>query len=599
MKRFWRIVRHRFRTLERSLRGVRERLTAARALLILEAMLVGGALVFALTGDAAVALDNLSSRADFWSLVVAVALLMFLYVFVNPRIAPALDARFAIARYDDRRILFDLGHAARGVTNVGELYKLVADKIEEALHTSNVSIFVRDDATGDYTCRICSRPREQGAKETDDEAKYDHLTLARDSFVVKRLRNLAIPLGIEPRDFVTWSRALVAASPRVRQARETERETLESIGSRLMQGVMMRDQLVGIISLGARAGNRPFTAEDKQLLIQVAGQTAFIIENSKLVERMVEEERLRRELALAAEVQSRLFPAHAPEVEGLELSGFCQPAREVGGDYYDFLSLDNDQTGIAVADVAGKGISAALLMSIVQASLRSQAMALNPGIGVEGSLADLVRMMNRLVWRSTGASSYVTFFYAQFDDRTRRLTYTNAGHNPPLLIRAKTDEPKRATESGAANDFTGISNHARSASAPNHSGDDHAIHERATSTLLEDASEHDGEESGNAPACISLTTGGPVLGIFDDCYYEQETIEARAGDVLVAYTDGVTEAMNADGEEFGEARLQTALTESVHLPADEIRAYLVERLRAWSAGTPPHDDLTFIVMKVK
>ena len=142
---------------------------------------------------------------------------------------------------------------------------------------------------------------------------------------------------------------------------------------------------------------------------------AFIIENAKLFQRMVEEERLRRELSIATEVQRRLFPASPPEVASLELSGFCQPAREIGGDYYDFLILDDGQIGIAVADVAGKGISAALLMSTVQASLRSQAIA------ARGSLSDLVSTMNRLMYSSTGAASYATSIYAQFDEVTRCL----------------------------------------------------------------------------------------------------------------------------------------------------------------------------------
>jgi phosphoserine phosphatase RsbU/P len=593
MKRFWRIVRHRFRAFERSVQRLRENLSAARLLLIFEAMLISFTLIILLTGSRAVAIDRLGGRTDIWLLIFSVALLAFLHFFVNMRIAPALDRRFAAPRYDDRRILFDLGQAARGVASIDELYKLVVEKIGEALRVGDVSIFVRDDATGDYVCRICScaddNEEEKGGSDGDDS---NSLTLSPDAFVVKRLRNLAIPLGIEPQDFVTWSRALAGASPATRLAREREQRLLKRIKARMLQQVMIKDQLVGIIALGTRAGNRPFTHEDKQLLIQIAGQMAFVIENSKLVEHMAEEERMRRELALASEVQARLFPARAPVLEGLELSGFCQPAREVGGDYYDFLLLDNEQIGVAIADVSGKGISAAILMSIVQASLRSQAMALNPGLGTEGSLADLVRTMNRLVWRSTSESSYVTFFYAQFDERTRRLIYTNAGHNPPLLLRATNGEPESDPESGVfGSQHGGRNNHMRSLKRG-----DTKTSEHPAITLLDDASE---EETVKRHVCLKLSTGGPVLGVFDDCYYEQETVEMCAGDVLVAYTDGVTEALNAAGEEFGEKRLQSALIETAHSSADKIRAHLVERLRAWAMGAAAHDDLTFIVMKVK
>src|SRR5207302_10957913 len=145
--------------------------------------------------------------------------------------------------------------------------------------------------------------------------------------------------------------------------------------------------------------------------------------------RIVEQERLRRELALAAEVQMRLFPDNNPETGTLQLFGVCLPARGVGGDYYDFLHLGDGRIGIALADVAGKGIAAALIMSVVQASLRS--LAESDG----ASLAELAGRLNRLLHRSTGSNSYATFFYAQFDEDSRRLRYVNAGHNPPYLLR--------------------------------------------------------------------------------------------------------------------------------------------------------------------
>jgi len=348
---------------------------------------------------------------------------------------------------------------------------------------------------------------------------------------------------------------------------------------------MMKDELVGVISLGARAGDKTFSPEDKRMLMAIAGQMAFIIENAKLVQRMVEEERLRRELSVATEVQRRLFPAHPPEVASLDLSGFCQPAREVGGDYYDFLTLDDGQIGIAVADVAGKGISAALLMSTVQASLRSQAIA------ARGSLSDLVSTMNRLMYSSTGAASYATFFYAQFDERTRRLTYVNAGHNPPFLLRA-------GAESGVARlnrvpEFycDALFKRKSITSGRDTAGTAAAVLE--ATTVMEEA------ESREAQPFMRLTSGGPVIGVFRSCVYEQETVQLQSGDLLLAYTDGVTEAFNADGEEFGEERLQELLRSSSHMSADEVRDTVVHCVRNWCATAPQHDDLTFIVLKVK
>ena len=134
-------------------------------------------------------------------------------------------------------------------------------------------------------------------------------------------------------------------------------------------------------------------------------------------------------MLLATEVQKRLFPEAWPQTSCIQLAGMCLPARGVGGDYYDFLDLGNRQVGVALADVAGKGIAAALIMSVVQASLRTLSDMRN------GSLADLATKMNRLLHRSTGSNSYATFFYAQVDELKHELRYVNAGHNPPMLLR--------------------------------------------------------------------------------------------------------------------------------------------------------------------
>ena len=274
--------------------------------------------------------------------------------------------------------------------------------------------------------------------------------------------------------------------------------------------------------------------------MSVAAQLALVIENSRLVERLVAEERLLGELALAAEVQRRLLPERPPESVAFELAGFCQPARGVGGDYYDFIAFDNRQLGIAIADVSGKGMAAALLMSTMQATLRSLSAESNLRPQTSHSLADMVVTINRLLWNSTGGLNYVTFFYAQFDQSTRRLSYVNAGHNPPLFFR-----------------------------------------------------------SGQADGFRQLSSGGTVVGIFEDCAYEQATVQTRPGDVLLAYTDGLSEALNVRGEEFGEARIREAVTETSRTSVVEIRDEVVRRVKEWCANAPQHDDLTFVVMKVK
>jgi serine phosphatase RsbU (regulator of sigma subunit) len=222
---------------------------------------------------------------------------------------------------------------------------------------------------------------------------------------------------------------------------------------------------------------------------------SFVIENARLVERIVAEETLRRELALAAEVQQRLFPSDPPVSGSVEMAGYCQPARGVGGDYYDFLQLGDQQIGIALADVAGKGIAAALVMSNVQASLRSQTIAQHGSERPEVSLTELVSTMNRLLCRSTDPSTYVTFFYSQFDERTRQLVFVNAGHNPPLLLRLSDTGARAVPENSVVGREQNVGN---MATPPN---------------ARADVSLPVGSGNGKvASEFTRLTTGGSVIG---------------------------------------------------------------------------------------
>jgi sigma-B regulation protein RsbU (phosphoserine phosphatase) len=533
----------------------------ARAAVALECATFGALVLFLFTGGRLSFLDGLGARADVAALALASAIFGVLHALVRRRVVPRLERYFAPATYDEHRILFDLGQEAHAATSVDQLYRFVVARIGEAVETESVAIFVRDDQTGDFVCRVAALapPRlaaHQTTSATGGDAVDDptRLRLARGSFVVRRLSHLTMPLSVRPEDFEAWDRAFASEPPREREARVRESRTLRQIGSHLLVQIRARDRLAGILSLGPRRARHSYTHADAEMLMSVASQLALIIENARLAERMVAEERLRRELALAAEVQQRLFPAQPPASSAAELAGFCQPARGVGGDYYDFLTFGNNQIGVAVADVSGKGISAALLMSNVQASLRSQALALNSDARARGSLADLVSAMNRLLCASTGTASYVTFFYGQFDERTQQLTYVNAGHNPPLLIR----------DGGASAESVGA---------------------RAN-----------GEATRRS---LKLDKGGMVVGLFEDVGYEQETVQLRTGDLLCAYTDGVTEATNAAGDEFGESRLQEILAASAALPAANIRDEIVRHVLAWCTGVPQHDDLTFVILKVK
>ena len=526
------------RSLARRARAWRRRLTFTRVELAAEVLACAAVLIFLLTGSRAEWLDSLWSHADAAAAVMCLAFFLFLHEFLARRVIPRVSRRFSPIPYDERRMLFDLSQEVHAATDIDGLYDSVARRIAESLEAGDVSIFVREEAGGDYFCRV-STSRDV-ARPTGVRAGPGHeLRLTRDAFVVKRLRSLSAPMVVEPAEFAAWSRALASAPPERRAAREREREALQQVKAHMLVQVRTRDLMVGILSLGLRRGRFRYTARDKVVLMSVAAQLGLVIENSRLAERLVAEERLLRELALAAEVQRRLLPGRPPESVALELAGFCQPARGVGGDYYDFIAFDNLQLGIAIADVSGKGMAAALLMSTMQATLRSLSAGSNLGPQTSHSLADMVATLNRLLWNSTGGLNYVTFFYAQFDQSTRRLSYVNAGHNPPLFLRAG----------------------------------------------------HDGFRE--------LSTGGTVVGIFEHCAYEQETIQMQSGDVLLAYTDGLSEAHDVKGKEFGEAKVREVVAEMALMSVEEVRDEVLRRVREWCAEAPQHDDLTFIVMKVR
>ena len=352
--------------------------------------------------------------------------------------------------------------------------------------------------------------------------------------------NLSTPLVIEPKEIETWSQALNSVLPSTRAERVNEHDVLRTLNSRILVQIRQKNELVGILSFGPRRAGFQYSIADRELLMSIAAELALVIDNARLTERMVAQERMRRELALAAEVQQRLLPSTPPTCIAMEVAGFCEPARGVGGDYYDFINFDNSQLGLAIADVAGKGMPAALLMSTVQATLRSLTARNGSTTAANYELASIVGKLNRLLFDSTNGEHYVTFFYATFDQATQCLTYVNAGHNPPLYLRA-----------GSDSDFR------------------------------------------------ELTSGGLVAGAFEHSAYEQETVQMQTDDLLFLYTDGLTEALNAEGEEFGANRIMETLKSIASQSVDQIRDEVVRRVKEWCSGMSLYDDLTFVVMKVK
>jgi len=359
------------------------------------------------------------------------------------------------------------------------------------------------------------------------ETDFSGLTLPADGVLLHRLRSHTFALTLTRADFETWTRWAAEHEP----SRAKEIEILAGAQVSAAAALRIRNEVVGILLLGPPAGRAQYSSMERRVLSVAARQFALMIENARLTNRMVEQEKLRRDVALAAEVQRRLLPDEPPAARIGSLAAFSLPARTVGGDYYDFIQLDENHIGLAIADVAGKGIPAALIMSVVQASLRVISSERNI------SLPELAARMNSFLHRSTPSNSYATFFFAQIDEIGRRMNYVNAGHNPPLLVRSS--------------------------------------------------------------EIVELAASGTVLGLFPAMAFQEDSIDLRPGDVFVAFTDGVPEALNPENAEYGDDRLKQLLRQIAHLSATEIAERISAELTRWIAGAPQHDDLTVVVMKVQ
>src|SRR3954451_6340315 len=298
--------------------------------------------------------------------------------------------------------------------------------------------------------------------------------------------------------------------------------------SEMVAPIISNDEVIGVFDLESDELNA-YSEDDLEVLLLLASQVAIIIEKVMLHEQLIEKKRLQGQLEVARQVQLELLPSQDPELPGYDISAYNFPTEEVSGDYYDWVRIFDDQIGIVIADVSGKGVPAALLMAFLRASLRA---ATHIGYAPHISMSKV----NYLLWESIERNQFVTAFHGILDATNRTLAYANAGHSPALLMKA--DGTTRFEE-----------------------------------------------------------RGGVPLGMFRDSrYYEYfETIEP--GEVLVLYTDGVTEAMNLAEEEYGRKRLIDAVRQCRDLSAREMINYIQRDLTAWTEGQGAHDDVTFFVIK--
>jgi sigma-B regulation protein RsbU (phosphoserine phosphatase) len=298
--------------------------------------------------------------------------------------------------------------------------------------------------------------------------------------------------------------------------------------SEMVAPIISNDEVIGCFDLESDELNA-YGNDDLEVLMLLASQVAIIIDKVELHEQLIEKKRLQGQLEVARQVQLELLPPNDPQLPGYDISAYNFPTEEVSGDYYDWVRIYEDQIGIVIADVSGKGVPAAILMAFLRASLRA---ASQIGYATNISMAKV----NSLLWESIERNQFVTAFYGILDATNKTLSFSNAGHNWPILIKA-----------GGEIRF--------------------------------------------------LDEGEQPLGMFQHTRYHQYHVLLEPGDVLVLYTDGASEAESPGGEEFGRERLVEAVKNSLDKPAREMIASIQMAVLEWTASAGANDDVTFFVIK--
>ncbi len=397
------------------------------------------------------------------------------------------------------KALVQAGRELAGNAGLGKLCELVLDLSLDAVRASRGVVMTRDKQ-GDLKSRAI---RGEGLRIS---------TAVRD-LVIHQGKSLLVRDARLDRDFASQP-AIVA----------------QEIRSILAVPLQTDEQVTGLLYLDSPHLVREFTSDDLSLVTVMANIAAIRIEHARLMEQEQARKLLARELEQAAEIQRRLLPSRAPEVAGLDLAGYNAPCRTVGGDYYDFLPYSDGRVALLIADVSGKGLGAALLMSSLQA--RVQVLFEDPD-----QLAAQVGRLNRSISTNCPDNCFITFFAAVFDPASSELAYCNAGHNAPLLLHANGE-----VEALGATDVP--------------------------------------------------------LGIKRDALCEQRTCRMQGGDVLVLYSDGVTEARSPDtDQEFGEQRLIAVVQAKRNEPSASLVEAINAELLSFTQAAPPADDLTLVVAR--
>jgi len=305
-------------------------------------------------------------------------------------------------------------------------------------------------------------------------------------------------------------------------------ETNLPVKTLLSVPLSLKGKMIGLLTLFNKKSESGFSADDQRLLSIIAAQSAHVLEHARLLQKEQQLLRLEEEYRMAKEIQLNILPKQIPSINGYDIFALNIPAREVGGDYYDFIKLTGDKIAFCLGDITGKGLPAAMLMANLQATLRGQALT-------QKNVSDNIKNSNLLLFNSTAENRFATLFYGELDFVNNSITYCNAGHDAPISI----------------------------------------LENKIT----------------------RLTEGGLLLGCFDFAEFEQVNKQIEPGELLLIYSDGVTEAMNISNEEFSEDKLLSTLKINANLPAKQLIEKIVSEVKVHSSKVEQSDDITLMIIK--
>ena len=428
--------------------------------------------------------------------------------------------------------LHGLGEAFRETIRPQELHRLIVEGAVRILDAHGGALYVTDRTGGKLTPAFISKgcpPLVDVPSNILQQAAANPIAL--ETFL--RLRTVAPREGVIGR---VWQASQAICLNEFSEAPELAQLRGSAFGSVSVMATALRygDQDLGVLALANGPMGAPFSQADLVVFKSIAEQSAFALYNATIYSMANEKKRLDHDLEIARDIQRILLPSEAPAIDGFQISGINVPARQVSGDYFDYIQVDQDRLGVAIADVSGKGVPASLIMAICRSVLRAEA-ARNP------SPADVLRKVNRQLYPDIKEDMFISMAYLILGHQQDGVTLARAGHDAPLWYK------------------------------------------RQSQTV------------------IPVKSPGMVVGIDSGSVFDRLTVDfavpLERNDCLVLYTDGVTETLNSEGDEFGVDRMMQSVRASANDSAQAIVKRIIEDVREFTGSVPQNDDMTLIAIR--